>query len=238
MRRLVLFCILICSSCGSESPSSPGPAPVQPDRPDSVEGLWYYQGFTTPESSEEKALSGLFLFHEGRFLHQAMRVGEPQELQLVDTHSGTYRSRPSGVTLDVELGVVVTPAQETLLSSRSNTSHDIGTEISGDGLRLTFGNGTVETLTRIETAGTSLFALDTGYLGITDKHFILVTNPGTGWLAGSGTYERQEEAVRFHCFSWVTVQDGKASYARDQLFEATFDGARLAFGSGHTFQLK
>ena len=60
----------------------------------------------------------------------------------------------------------------------------------------------------------------------------------TGWLAGSGTYERQEEAVRFHCFSWVTVQDGKASYARDQLFEATFDGARLAFGSGHTFQLK
>ncbi len=88
---------------------------------DNVQGLWSYQSVTTAEQTEG-ALAGLFLFHDGKFVHQAMRDGEPMENQLADTHVGTYQLKGVALRFDVEIGILVTPGQSPLLSGRSNTT--------------------------------------------------------------------------------------------------------------------
>ncbi len=80
--------------------------------------------------------------------------------------------------------------------------------------------------------------LDSGFLGLTDSHFILVTKPESGWLAGSGSYQRNGTGLSLRCLSWVEVHNGTASYALDQVFEATLDESELVFEDRYRFQRK
>ena len=185
-----------------------------------------------------KPLVGLFLFKEGRFVHQAMHGSEPMEEQLADAHIGRYRFKPEDIVqFDVDTGIVVTPAGESLLSARSNTSHDVGYRRSGDHLFISFANGATEKLVKVPNNKVDLIDLDLGTLALTDRHFILVTEPGGGWLAGSGRYEREEHDIRLEAMRWFEVRGGKAYYAADQTFEATFDGNMLKLRDGPGFQV-
>jgi hypothetical protein len=185
-----------------------------------------------------KPLVGLFLFNEGRFVHQAMHGGEPMEEQLTDAHIGRYRFKSGDtVQFDVDTGIVVTPAGESLLSARSNTSHDVAYKVSEENLFLSFANGATEKLVRVPNTKVELIDLERGTLALTDRHFILVTEPKGGWLAASGLYERQGHNIRFEAMRWFEAGDGKADYAADETFEATFDGSRLKLPGGLSFRV-
>ena len=204
---------------------------------DDIAGLWIYESFDRPAHGV-KPLVGLFLFHEGRFVHQAMHGSDPMEEQLTDAHIGKYQFKSKDLArFDVDTGIVVTPAGETLLSARSNTSHDVGYKRSGENLFLSFANGATEKLVRVPTNKVELIELERGMLALTDRHFILVTEPEGGWLAGSGRYQRTGHDIRFEAMRWFEVRDGKADYAADETFEATFDGKVLTLTDGHSFQV-
>ena len=67
-------------------------------------------------------------------------------------------------------------------------------------------------------------------LALTEQHFVLVTETEGGWLAGSGRYKRKEHDIRLEAMRWFEVRDGKADYAADETFEATFDGKMFKAG--------
>ena len=207
---------------------------------DDIAGLWSYESFDRPEHGV-KPLVGLFLFHDGRFVHQAMHGSEPMERQLTDAHIGRYQLKSGGVVqFDVETGIVVTPAGDTLLAGRSGTSHEVGYKRSGGSLLLSFDNGATEKLVQVPTTKTKLITLDHGMLALTDEHFVLVTNPGGAdgdWLAGSGNYQRKGNALRLDALRWFSVQADKTHYAADETFEATFDGKTLQLPDGPSLRV-
>ena len=204
---------------------------------DDVAGLWIYESFDRPVHGV-MPLVGLFLFNDGRFVHQAMHGGEPMEEQLTDAHIGRYQFRSQDIVqFDVDTGIVVTPAGESLLAARSNTSHDVGYERSGENLFLSFANGATEKLVKVPTSKVELIDLDRGMLALTDRHFILVTDPEGGWLAASGRYQRNGHDIRLEAMRWFEVRDGKADYAADETFDATFDGKMLKLAGGPGFQV-
>ena len=204
---------------------------------DEIAGLWIYESFDRPVQGVQP-LVGLFLFKEGRFVHQAMHGSEPMEEQLADAHIGRYRFKPDGIVqFDVDTGIVVTPAGESLLAARSHTSHDVGYKVSGENLFLSFANGATEKLVKVPNNMVDLIDLERGTLALTDRHFILVTEPEGGWLAGSGNYKRKGHDIRFEAMRWFEVRDGKADYAADETFEATLDGKMLKLGDGHSFHV-
>jgi len=167
-----------------------------------------------------------------------MHGSEPMDRQLTDAHIGKYQLKSGGVVqFDVETGIVVTPAGETLLAGRSNTSHEVSYKRSGENLFLSFANGASEKLVKVPTTKTELITLDRGMLALTDEHFVLVTNPDDGWLAGSGRYQRTGNALRLKALRWFRVQGDEAHYAKDETFEATFDGKTLQLSDGPSFQV-
>ena len=204
---------------------------------DEIAGLWTYESFDRPMHGV-KPLVGLFLFHEGRFVHQAMHGSEPMEEQLTDAHIGSYQFKSNDIVqFDVDTGIVVTPVGESLLAARSNTSHDVGYKRSGENLFLSFANGATEKLVKVPTSKADLIELDHGMLALTDQHFILVTEPEGGWLAGSGRYKRNDHALRLEAMRWFEVRNGKADYAAGETFEATFDGKMLKLTDGPGFRI-
>ncbi len=211
--------------------------PVQLAWTDEIAGLWIYESFDRPVYGVQP-LVGLFLFIEGRFVHQAMHGSEPMEEQLADAHIGRYRFKSDDIVqFDVDTGIVVTPAGEALLSARSNTSHDVGYQVSGENLYISFANGATEKLVRVPNNKVDLIDLERGTLALTDRHFILVTEPESGWLAGSGIYRREGHDLRLEALRWFEVRDGKAGYAADETFDATFDGEMLQLTDGPGFRV-
>jgi hypothetical protein len=161
------------------------------------------------------------------------------ERQLTDAHIGKYQLKSGGVMqFDVETGIVVTPAGDTLLAGRSDTSHEVRYKRSGENLVLSFTNGTSEKLVKVPTAKTELITLNRGMLALTDEHFVLVTRPDGGWLAGSGRYQRKQKTLELNAMRWFRVQGDEAHYAKDETFEATFDGATLSLSGGPQFRVK
>ena len=203
---------------------------------DDIAGLWIYESFDRPVHGVQP-LVGLFLFIEGRFVHQAMHGSEPMEEQLADAHIGRYRFKSDDIVqFDVDTGIVVTPAGESLLSARSDTSHDVGYKVSGENLFISFANGATEKLVKVPNNKVDLIDLERGTLALTDRHFILVTEPEGGWLAGSGRYEMTEHDILLEAMRWFEVRGGKVYYAADETFEATFDGKMLTLGDGTGFR--
>lgn len=214
-----------------------GFAATRPASADEIAGLWIYESFDRPAYGVQP-LVGLFLFNEGRFVHQAMHGSEPMEEQLTDAHIGRYRFKAGDIVqFDVDTGIVVTPAGESLLSARSNTSHDVGYKVSEENLFLSFANGATEKLVKVPNTKVELIDLERGTLALTDRHFILVTEPRGGWLAGSGRYEKTGDDIRFEAMRWFEVRGGKAYYAADETFEATFDGNMLKLTDSPGFRV-
>ena len=210
---------------------------TRPASADEIAGLWMYESFDRPVHGVHP-LVGLFLFIEGRFFHQAMHGSEPMEEQLTDAHIGRYRFKSGDIVqFDVDTGIVVTPAGESLLAARSNTSHDVGYKVSGENLFLSFANGAIEKLVKVPTSKTDLIDLERGTLALTERHFILVTEPEGGWLAGSGRYKWIENNIRFEAMRWFEVRDGTVQYAADETFEATFDGKMLKLADSYSFRV-
>ena len=217
---------------------------------DDFAGLWSYESLDRPTHGV-KPLVGLFLFHDGRFIHQAMHGSEPMDRQLTDAHIGKYQLKSGGVVqFVVETGIVVTPVGETLLAGRSNTSHRVNYKRSGENLFISFANGATEKLVKVPTTKTELINLDSGMLALTDEHFVLVTNSDDHatrprlnhlcppiWLAGSGRYQRTGNALRLKALRWFSVQGDETHYAKDETFEATFDGETLQLSDGPSFQV-
>ena len=212
-------------------------AAARPASADEIAGLWIYESFDRPAYGVQP-LVGLFLFNDGRFVHQAMHGSEPMEEQLTDAHIGRYRFKSGDIVqFDVDTGIVVNPAGESLLSARSNTSHDVGYKVSGENLLLSFANGATEKLVKVPNTKVELIDLERGTLALTDRHFILVTEPEGGWLAASGRYEKTRDDIRFEAMRWFEVRDGKADYAADEIFEAAFDGKMLKLPGGLGFRV-
>lgn len=160
------------------------------------------------------------------------------EEQLADAHIGRYQFKSNDtVQFDVDTGIVVTPAGESLLSARSNTSHDVGYKRTDENLFLSFANGATEKLVKVPNNKVDLIDLDRGMLALTDRHFILVTEPEGGWLAGSGRYDREGHDLRLKVMRWFEVRGGTVHYAADETFKATFDGKTLKLDEGPGFQV-
>ena len=104
-------------------------------------------------------------------------------------------------------------------------------------LFISFANGATEKLVKVPGNKADLIDLDRGTLALTGRHFILVTEPEGGWLAGSGQYKREEHDIKFEAMRWFEVRGGKARYAADMTFEATFDGKMLKLRDGPGFRV-
>ena len=107
----------------------------------------------------------------------------------------------------------------------------------GENLFLSFANGATEKMVKVPTTKTKLIGLDRGMLALTDEHFILVTEPEGGWLAGSGRYEKNGDALSLEAMRWFEVRGDKADYAADESFEATFDCKTLKLADGQSFSV-
>ena len=111
---------------------------------EAAEGLWAYTGLTPP-GQEEFALTGMFVFKDGKFIQQSINDGEPFETQGAMAHAGTYRHGPDGIQMVAEQTISVAPKNTPPFSERGRTEHELSVERTGDELTLTFGSGTVQT---------------------------------------------------------------------------------------------
>jgi len=108
-----------------------------------IEGLWAYTAIA-PGGRNEVPLTGLFLFHQGIFVQQAINDGEPFDEQMGQAHTGTYQPAEEGFEMVAEIAIGVAPSHTPALSLRRNTEHQIKPERDGQELVLTFGSGTVQ----------------------------------------------------------------------------------------------
>ncbi len=204
---------------------------------DELAGLWTYRTLQKP-GQESAPLAGIFLFHDGRFVHQAMHGGEPMDQQMTDAHVGTYRVKSvESMELHVEQGVVVTPAGDTLLAGRSDTCHEVGYALDGDVLRLRYANGSSEDLQRIGNSTVEFVQLDHGMLAFTDRHFVLVTQAGSRWVAGSGRYVLDGTRLEFEVLRWFEVEGEDVRYRADETIDAVYDGRVLSLPDGSRFEV-
>jgi len=202
-----------------------------------VKGLWSY---TTIQSrgQEQAPITGLFLFHDGQFVQQAIGGSQPFAQQVGQAHAGTYRVDGDALKLVAELGLIVVPDEAQPLAETREGQHDLVAQRTGDELTITFGSGTIQKFKRVSSGKAQIFSLDHGYLAFADGHFILVATPEDGVVAGSGTFEREGDSVHLTAERWFSVRGDDASYQRDESFEASFDGETFAIKNGPTFKVK
>ncbi|MFQ5791266.1 MAG: hypothetical protein ACE5JI_12415, partial [Acidobacteriota bacterium] len=181
--------------------------------------------------------TGLFLFHEGRFVQQAIHDGEPFDKQMAQAHAGTYRSDDTGVHLVAELGIIVRPEEDPPLSLGSRGSHHVVPKRSGDTLTLTFSTGTVQKLERVGGGRGRIFKLEGGLLALVNGSFLLVASLPERTVAGSGTYERQAASLELDAARWFSLRQGRVSYVRHRALQATFDERTLMLEDGTTFRV-
>lgn len=202
-----------------------------------VEGLWAYTGLT-PRGQEEFALTGMFVFKDGKFVQQSINDGEPFETQGAMAHAGTYREGPDGIQMVAEQTISVSPKGTPPFSERGRTEHELSVELSGDELTLTFGSGTVQTFKRLGDGEGEIYSLDGGMLAFVDGRFLLVAARDDGVVTGCGAFERRGESYTLEVLRWAEAKVSKVSYRRDETMKATFDGKRLTLSDGASFQVK
>ena len=202
-----------------------------------VQGLWAY---TTIQSGgqEQTPIVGLFLFHDGHFVQQAIGGAGPLEDQVGQAHAGSYRVDGDALKLFADLGLVVFPDAEKPLAENREGQHDLVVERAGDELTVTFGTSTIQKFKRVDDGSAQIVNLDHGYLALTDDHFILVATPEGEAMAGSGTFVRDGDSVRLTADRWFTVKGDDVSYRQDHSVEASFDGQTFAIKNGPSFQVK
>ncbi|MFN2447392.1 MAG: DUF885 domain-containing protein [Vicinamibacterales bacterium] len=188
-------------------------------------GLWRYVSLGRP-TGDESRLDGLFVFQNGRFVQQALNLGEPVTSQVAQAHAGTYTVENGKIKLSAEVGLVVAPTTASPVTSSPNRRHDLAVARDADRLVLTFGSGTVQKFTRVGPASGRIVPLSRGALALVDGHFVLVFEEGGRAIAGSGAFTEKDAALRFAPERWLSVRDGKVTYSTAPV-DATLDAATL-----------
>ena len=202
-----------------------------------LEGLWSYQTLQG-KGKEPVGLTGLFVFHQGRFVQQAIHHGDPADQQMGQAHSGSYASVGTQLDLRAEVGLVTRPPRQPPLESRANSSHTLDVARDGDSLVITFGSGTIQTFKRVPLDGqVSIFKLDRGSLALVDDRFLLVAEKGNRSATGSGYFRRQGEHLHLKAQRWFAVNGDQVEYLFDEEVLAHFDGHSLSLPGDLTLQV-
>jgi hypothetical protein len=228
---VVLGLSVACSTPQEEAPQQD----VETPPPPSIEGLWAYTTIA-PGGENEAALTGLFLFHQGIFVQQAINDGEPFDEQMGQAHTGTYGPAETGFEMVAEIAIGLAPSRG--LSLRRDTEHQISAEHRGEELALTFGSGTVQNFKRVGDGEGEVFSLDDGRLALVDGHFVLVAAREGSVAAGSGSFTREGDSVSFHATRWFSVKGEEITYKKDEDVGAVFDGRTLTLADGTTFNVQ
>lgn len=200
-------------------------ATAQAGEPLGAGGLWRYVSLGRP-TGDESQLDGLFVFQNGRFVQQALNLGQPTAAQVAQAHAGTYTIENGRIILNAEVGLIVTPTAAPPVSSSPDRRHELTPAREADRLRLTFGSGTVQKFTRVGSAAGRIVPLARGALALVDDHFLLVFEEGTRAVAGSGRFTAKGTAIRFVPERWLTAVGGKVTYSTAPI-DATLDGSSL-----------
>lgn len=188
-------------------------------------GLWRYVSLGRPTGDETK-LGGLFVFQNGRFVQQALNLGEPVGDQVAQAHAGTFSIVNGKIRLMAEVGLIVSPRAAAPVASSPDRPHELAVVRDADRLSLTFGTGTVQKFTRVGPASGRIVPLARGALALVDGHFVLVFEEGTRVVAGSGTYAGDGTKLRLSPERWLSGRDGKVAYSTKPL-EATLNDTSL-----------
>jgi hypothetical protein len=198
---------------------------AQAPEPLGAGGLWRYISLGRPTGDETK-LDGLFVFQNGRFVQQALNLGQPTSAQVAQAHAGTYTVENGKIILGAEVGLVVTPTAAAPVVSSPNRRHELAPVADAKRLTLTFGSGTVQKFTRVGPASGRIVPLTRGALALVDDHFLLVFEDATRAIAGSGRFTMKGTALRFTPERWLSAKDGKVTYSTSPV-EATLDATSL-----------
>ena len=198
---------------------------TQAEEPLGAGGLWRYVSLGRP-TGDEARLDGLFVFQNGRFVQQALNLGDPASSQVAQAHAGTYTIENGKIRLLADVGLVVTPPAASPVASSPNRQHDLAVVRDADRLVLTFGSGTVQKFTRVGPASGRIVPLSNGALALVDDHFLLVFEDGDRVIAGSGRFTAKGTALRFVPERWLSARDGTVTYSTAPV-DATLDATSL-----------
>ena len=198
---------------------------TQAEEPLGAGGLWRYVSLGRP-TGDEARLDGLFVFQNGRFVQQALNLGDPASSQVAQAHAGTYTIENGKIRLLADVGLVVTPPAASPVASSPNRQHDLAVVRDADRLVLTFGSGTVQKFTRVGPASGRIVPLSNGALALVDDHFLLVFEDGGRVIAGSGRFTAKGTALRFVPERWLSARDGTVTYSTAPV-DATLDATSL-----------
>lgn len=196
-----------------------------PPEPLGAGGLWRYISLGRPTGDETK-LDGLFVFQNGRFVQQALNIGEPFTTQVAQAHAGTYTVENGKIILNAEVGLIVAPGAAAPVASSPNRRHELTPVTGPSRLTLTFRSGTVQKFTRVGGAQGRIVPLANGALALVDGHFLLVFEEGSRAIAGSGTFTQRGSTLRLVAERWLSARDGKVTYSKVPLY-ATLDTTSL-----------
>jgi len=204
-----------------------------------VEGLWFYTGLTTSDG-DDLPLTGVFLFKDGVFVQHAVFNGDPIETQGAMAHAGPYSDTGEFIHLVAEQTISTAPLEDSPLTSRGLTEHDVTVNRAGDELTLVFskGTGTVQNFEYVGPGSGEIYALQNGALAFVDGHFILVDGDESGIVAGYGAYEQSGDAMTLNFIRWTESDPSAASNQGDTTMQATFDGQAFMLENGRSFAVK
>lgn len=188
-------------------------------------GLWRYTSLGRPTGDETK-LDGLFVFQNGRFVQQALNLGQPVSAQVAQAHAGTFSIEQGKIILHAEVGLIVTPTAVSPVASSPNRRHELAPVRDGNRLTLTFGSGTVQKFTRVGAAAGRIVPLSRGALALVDDHFLLVFEDATRAFAGSGKVTATGAALRLQPERWLASKAGKVTYSTAPI-DATLEAREL-----------
>jgi hypothetical protein len=195
-----------------------------------VEGLWRYRGIAI-RGGARLDLDGFFLLRGGRFVQQSLNAGEPFTAQLAQAHAGTYAQGDEGLTLSVDVGVVIDPPKPSI-DVRNGSTHKIRVSRAGDEMTFTFGSGTVQHFSRLGRGEGDVVTVEGGAFATADDRFLLVVQRPTGWIGGSGSFTRRGTALTLSAERWFTTDGSAISYQRDTTIDTTFGGTVLSLPGG------
>ena len=228
INHALVFMLALAAHAAAQAPSAATKA---------VEGLWAYTTLK-PQGNEEFALTGMFVFKDGKFVQQSINNGEPFEAQGAMAHAGTYREGRHGIELFAEQTISVSPDKTPPFSELGRTEHKLSVERFGETLVITFGSETVQTFRRLGNAEGEIYSLDGGMLALVDGRFVLVATRDDGVVTGCGTFEREGDYYTLEVLRWAEAQATKVSYRRNDTTTASFDGTQLTLSDGESFRVK
>ena len=229
------FYILVFLCCGNLAASEPDNAAMLEKQ---VSGLWLYTGLTTSDG-KELPLKGIFLFKDDIFVQYAAFEGEPLKDQRAMAHAGPYSVVDGFIHLVARQTISTIPTEESALTSRGLTEHDVAVNRSGKDLTLVFskGTGTVQNFERVGSGAGEVYMLDDGALALVDGYFILVNGDESRADTGYGTYEKDGNSIVLKVARWTKADSSSASNIFDTELKATFDGRSLELEDGQSFRI-